>query len=809
MSEHKTKRRLQNESSEEDENDDFRKNAFIEDEAIEDDEDESEEMQMTEQQRKAEEEARQRYNQPNRARVQFLEKISDPKKYAEMVEQRDVEENEEVEPQEVEENLPERDYDKSFPVFAVKCRPGYETDIAMRVMKLWITNKDRPMHMFSVFVPVEKKGVLYVEALDKPKFVDACEGVRDIYVNTCTQLTDEQIKELLISRVPDNIEVNTYVRVATGDYKNDIGVVVQIEENKKIKVRLVPRFDIQKYQTIAKKKLELMKEEDEEGGGVKKRRFKVEGKNNTKQMFDPQKLGIADAVEEIKNDDMEGVTIYKFNGQTYYDGFVYKSFPVSSLQFNNIVPTDEELIQFNVGNEMQAKGKLRFGKTRNFKVGDLVTIINSDERVYGKKSKIVQSEGEFVVVVGNEIKDPLRMTFADVQIYFNSGDRVKVTDGMYKGETGIIDSLKDDEVFVLTDRKKALIVVSMIDIENTKEIGQQINELNGYSVNDFVQLSSGAGLVLEILADSNRLVILNDANQTIKIEPSLVQGKFPERRDARCKDCRRNFVSLGDKVKIVGGNYKGREATLIHIFQFSKVFLTCPGVLENNSYIVAQSKEIQGPNTLHNAVVQRQDRRIERHDDRDKFQEPRSSRGLSFREMKGKKVTISEGIYKNYKGKIVNMKGNQFVIELDANQRNINLEQEQFKVLDNSNNGTFQRSYGNFQQTPFTPSSNMMSNTPSTPATPGRNVFTPATPAVQTPSQSAFTNVNQTPRFLAQTPKYTVSTPMQMAPPMTPGVGRMSDQPPMTPGVGRMTDQPPRTPAQQYFKSEFPQTPGE
>ncbi|BFU20307.1 transcription initiation factor, putative [Entamoeba histolytica HM-1:IMSS-B] len=771
---YKDKRDLDSQESEDESDENEIQNKYIDAEAEEDNDDESEEYQMTEKERLSIEESKRLYGSKNLAREDFAQKLRNPEKLAEEARQRDEEQRlAEMRRNEMEyiSSLPERDPDKDYPIFAIRCKQGYEKDICMRIMKIWINQKDRTMHLFSVFVPKEKTGIVYIEAMTERKFADACDGVRDLYINTIHALNDKQIEELLVSRMPTTIEPNSYVRINAEPYKGDLGVVVETTENKKVIVKLVPRFNIAHFQEIAKK-MRLKKEreangeedvEDEEKNPRK--RVPPKALNLTKQLFNPVELGISDVC--LPDEDENGMTVYHFNKTLFYDGFIFKTYKMSQLVFNDIVPTQEEAVQFAQGEEMPAKGKLRYEKERNYKEGDLVIIINPDEHVQGKKTKIVHIDGDKIIVMGNELDTPITLSKEDVSIYFNVGDRVKVTDGMYANETGIIEAIKGDEVFVFTDKKKSSICVSQIDLENTEEINQEITVLNGYYVNDFVQLSEGVGLILEILPQNNKLLVLNDSNKTQEVDPSVIQGKFQERRDARCRDRNRNYVSLGDLVNIVSGVYSGRVAKILHIYQFTKIFVQCPGVLENNSYIVVTNKDIVGPNASHQSSIskaeRRNERREDRREDRNGFEDPSSANRISFRDFKGKKVIVREGPYKGYQGTIRNIKGKDFMIELSANQRIIKLEQEAFGTCDS-------------------------------------NTCRPQVSHMATPGQQPMRVTNYPPSTPAMNSQYTTQTPMPnyhntpMLNPATPMTPSMARAPPKTPGVMRFKEEPPRTP---------------
>lgn len=704
MSQHKEKRTLRpdNDDDDEDESEEREEpNDFLDDEAQEDNDDEVE-APVTERDRRMIEEARKQYGHENQARRMMRERLENSQDYVkhldEVVERGEpmqaIDEDEDV--IDLEKRLPEWDPDKNYPIYAVRCRPKKEIIIAQKIMFLWAKEKTRMMHIHSVYIPEEKKGILYIEAMNKRKLCDAVEGIRDIYINSCTELSSKQRAELLVSRTPENIAPNTYVRIKTGMYKGDFGIVVKQDgrDMKRVQVKLVPRFDIAEFQRVAHKK-----DKGEDGGdqsdddddGERKRAPK-RILHLTKQLFNPNELGISDYVNE-EEDDL-GRVIVKFHGRTFCDGFIYKYFKNTQVQVQNVIPTDEELITFNTNNEMEAKGMIRATRYRTFKVGDKVIVDDETNKLNGKKAIVRKIlKGNDVVISfttqerGSKVKNEEFELIPDtsLRILFEVGDRVKVIGGKYKDQTGIIESISGEDIFIVTDETRSTIQVAEIDVENTTDVGREVTELGGYKVQDFVQLPGGAGMVLEVLANTNELLVLNDNNRIEKINPVAIQGVLTERRDLRCKDSERNFVSIGDKVTIVHGTYQDRSAIIKHIYKYTKVFLQCEGVIENGSYIVLSSRDIKGAHSIkaiRNERGRERDRERERDSGMNRYPSETQTMSKDNSEV-GKIVVITSGPYKGYKGKVLSQQDDMYRIELRANQKIIKIESNKTKAFQN------------------------------------------------------------------------------------------------------------------------------
>ena len=718
------------------------------------------------------------YSQPNKSRAAFAEKLNDPKQYAEQIEarQRYEEDAEEAVGEAV--AAPLQDGDPRL--YSIRCRIGREEDVACRVRKKWTTPSAPEMAISSVVVPEKKKGVISVEAVSETKLVDALEGIRDLYLNTFKELPEQKMRELVTTRMPDLPELNTYVRVKGGKYKGDLGIVTQYVDGQPtyVWVKLVPRFDAKRFQEIARLLREQRRRGKDEDEELARRRQRLEvGGHPEKQLFLARELGIEDVVE-TKVDEDDGVVKQTFDHKVFYDGLVYRRMKITTLETENVDVREDEVMLLHRNNEYEAKGKTRFNKRRVYQERDRVRMVSEDPVLHGKLARVLEVNGALdqLLIEFEDDHQGVLVNTNDVQIVFETGDRVKVNGGVYAGETGVIECVRDNEALVYSDTKMSSIAVSLIDLVFTTEVSQPISELKGFKINDFIQMASSVGIVLGIHVDSGKLQVLNHLGQVERVDPAAVQGKYPEKRDVRCRDRNGNFVGLGDVVEITAGVHRGRQGRVAHIFQFDKIFVTCPGLLENNSYLVVSNRDIVGPNATHRSTSLydgkgRGERGEYRRDDRGGG----LPSDMTFREMRGKQVTILHGPHKNYTGKVTKVQGKQLVIVLNATGKTIKMEynEDEIKFEDRHAPKRVERKV-------------IPPNTPAIASTPMINhMATPGHHSLYAP----------TPAHTMQTPAYSIATPRPdpMQIPATPSTTHI----PQTPYT-------PNTSASSYFSTPTP-----
>ena len=432
-------------------------------------------------------------------------------------------------------------------------------------------------------------GYVYVEARNRNAVKDAVGEINNIYSYKLELVPFEQMTDVLKSQKQKPlIQVGDWVRVSKGLYKGDIAKVLDAEDPNKISVKIIPR-------------LNLDDENDNNPENTKKRKtysiatrpkallFNV--KENNKEVF------------EHKG--------YKFDNQ----GFLIKLMNYKSMKYNDVTPTLDELQMFNPKtddsseeDEIDEYGERRNRedkknqinhrnlsldiqnirkKKKNFMKGETVIVTSSEYNTM--KGKIDNVSGEIVTVRLFDLSDRLlRFTEDELDKFFQPGDHVKVLDGKYKGETGLIIKVEENIAHILSDENKLnRILVLKQDIQESNEVSVGKLKLGNYNLNNLVKIlgTRNVGVIIKIEADSFRIL---DNTGLIKVLKLAEMGQKMNIKDATSFDKHANQVSVDDTVKIEDGKYKGRTGKVVHIFRFY-IFIKSTEIAENYGWAAVKT----------------------------------------------------------------------------------------------------------------------------------------------------------------------------------------------------------------------------
>ena len=224
---------------------------------------------------------------------------------------------------------------------------------------------------------------------------------------------------------------------------------------------------------------------------------------------------------------------------------------------------------------------------------------------------IIQNfEGEQVIFKPTNLDgfdDNLQISQLHIVKYFEQGDQVRVLDGKYKGETGMvtevkndIDKIKKDEdekpsskdknahhpivkldksqrqlqfgrnnLKLKTDHDKD--VQRLLDISQ-KQRGQQItgqfssNPIDSmYRVGELILYNQGKiyGYILQVLDDFVK--VINDQSCITKVRLSEIDKKIVFDRKAFTRDAGGHILLIDDVVKVVDGYHKGKKGIIKNI----------------------------------------------------------------------------------------------------------------------------------------------------------------------------------------------------------------------------------------------------
>jgi transcription elongation factor SPT5 len=164
-----------------------------------------------------------------------------------------------------------------------------------------------------------------------------------------------------------------------------------------------------------------------------------------KSLLDTKKMRMPESKDFI---------VYK--KQTFRNGFTYKSFPIKQIQMDNVRPTIEEVQNFatyisknvdkddpsEITGEELIKRTFLSANNSDINKGDKIRVIKGDlNGLYG--SVITIENGDVLFKPNIEgFDENLKLSSDFVVKYFEPGDHIRIIDGKFKGETGIVVSIE-------------------------------------------------------------------------------------------------------------------------------------------------------------------------------------------------------------------------------------------------------------------------------------------------------------------------------------------------------------------------------
>lgn len=481
--------------------------------------------------------------------------------------------------------------DPSF--WMVSCLNGKEQELVFQIMNKCTAHarQGRPLGICAV-IAAQSKGKIYVESFSEPAVIEAIKGVRGLlqYTMKLLPIGDMTTVMTVVSKKKP-VKKNDWVRMTRSHYKGDLALVKQVKESGlKCIVQCVPRLDL----SLA----DLPPEE------ARARRRTI---RPPMKFFNPQEVA-ALGRQSLRRQRYPGLDLYcdYFEGNYYHDGYLLKEMTVGSMVkpcTDEDPPTLEELQSFqrrkktdgndndagddNEGSkiaaslldelsELQGTVKSSDGAAQGLMIGDTVEIVEGD--LIGMRGKLVSIDGSTVKIQPTNTTVDLGGTneveFLSNQVrkYIAVGAHVKVTEGRYANETGVvvavdsIDGEMDCTAVVLTDVTNKEISLRTSQLRESAEVASGQDKLSGYELYDLVVLSGGGsanevGVIVRVGRED--FTVVNNHGIAREVRPEELRGK-KNSMSARAValDVQGNQIRVGDSVNIAEGPHKGKTATI-------------------------------------------------------------------------------------------------------------------------------------------------------------------------------------------------------------------------------------------------------
>ncbi|KAI8991679.1 hypothetical protein BDF20DRAFT_831695 [Mycotypha africana] len=601
-------------------------------------------------------------------------------------------------------------------LWMVKCKPGKERDIIFGLMKRYFDrlHGPNPLDTFSAFARETLKGYIYIEAKKQAHVQEALLNIPNIYMTTLMLVPiSDMIGAITVQKKESPVDVGAWVRIKRGTYAGDLGQVVEVNEAQdSTVVKVVPRLD-----------LENKNHQQDEFNANGKR-----GKNNKirppPRFFVPEKL----ANRAYSSLQKKG-SYWVYNGDSYRDGYLEKSMKMATLQIEGVNPSLEEIAKFAGNNELTSEdgeraldlaslSNLAINNTKEeatlFQPGDAVTVVEGD-MIHA--TGIVDNVKDTSVTVSLKIDgSDKKVTLPARQLRktFKEGDHVKVINGRFKDESGLVLKVDGNIVTLLSDASLKEVKVFSKDLREAVEVMFGKTVIGNYELHDLVQLDfHTVGVIVKVNRDSFQVLTQNGEMRTV--EPHQITNKRDSTR-AVATDANGNSIRDGDTVTEVPGGR--RNCSILHLYR-QLVFLHSREHTDNYGVWVTNTRSIVSAapkaHFLSNTTTQNPNMQAPRNDfngrggfdarggrgGRGGMRGGFMGRGRGGRDnLVAKTVRISQGPHKGYIGIVKDTTDTHARVELHTNSKVLSIDKSHLTILDAQGNPIGQAASGTFAE-PF------------------------------------------------------------------------------------------------------------
>ncbi|ORX61614.1 transcription elongation factor Spt5 [Hesseltinella vesiculosa] len=577
-------------------------------------------------------------------------------------------------------------------LWVVKCKTGKEKDIIFGMMKRYFDRQysDNPLDTFSAFSKDSLKGYIYIEARRQAHVQQALANIPYVYQSTLNLVPiKEMVDTINVVRKEKEIPVGNWVRVKRGKYAGDLGQILEVSDAQDWAiVKLVPRLDLDKT--------EAPTPPTTPGDPSKKA---TDSERPPQRIFHPERLS-----KQAKYSLQRKGKYWVFNGDSYYDGYLEKRLKLVALQTENVNPTLDEIAKFagddlnmEDGGERTLDLAMLSAQAVNdghasamFQNGDVVQVIEGD--LIHSTGTVVSMNDTSVLVTLNIDGFKKQVSFPPKHLrkQFKEGDHVKVVNGRYKEESGMIINVNDNIVTLLSDATLQEVKVFAKDLREALDVSLGKTTIGNYELHDLVQLDfHTVGVITKVERNSFKVLTQNGDVRTI--EPHQITHKRDSQR-AVATDAAGNSIRSGDNVLEVGG--EKRNCIILHLYRHL-VFLHSRENAENNGVWVLPTRQVVNV-AAQSARGQQQSKDLTKQQpygapnfgrggamDRGRGRGGFYGRGRGGRDnLVAKTVRITQGPHKGYVGIVKDTTDTSARVELHTNCKIINVDKAKLIMLD-------------------------------------------------------------------------------------------------------------------------------
>ncbi|RCK55421.1 Transcription elongation factor SPT5 [Candida viswanathii] len=570
-------------------------------------------------------------------------------------------------------------------IYAIRVTPGKEKELVRKLYKKKRTleRQGTPLDILTVFQRDAFTGYIYIEA-KRPDAIDrALQGMVNVFMRDKLLVPVKEYPDLLKQVKTTDVEVvpGIYVRIKRGVYKGDLAVVDNLSENGlDVRCKVVPRLDYGVNDTF-----------DKNG---RRQRPKMRAQQG---LFSEHKARTHDP-EKLQNGTGRGH--FRYRGNDYVDGFLYKDFRIQFLQTQDVHPSLEELDKLQIKTDEDGLNLAAIAATLKnnksdglsstaFQPGDKVEIRRGEQaKTIGIVTEAALNEVTIKVTDSGDpkfVNQSLTVPSSDLRKIFNEGDHVRAIEGRHFDETGLVIKIDGDSVIFVSDQTREDVKVFANYLVKATDASSNVDQMKSkYDIKDLVELSSlTVGVIVK--AEKNIFAILTTDGRLIDVKPSGIASKILQsRREQVSTDKQGMTIRVGDTVKELLGD-KSREGTIVHIYKNS-LFIKSTDVIENLGIFVANRMNVTTVSTKDAMVSKSLGPDLTSMNPNLRLPNANALAGLKTRiggrdKLIYKDVQVTSGSYKGLKGKVTEADDEFARIELHTKSKKIKVRKQHLNVM--------------------------------------------------------------------------------------------------------------------------------
>lgn len=491
-------------------------------------------------------------------------------------------------------------------LYYVRCGRGKEMKILYQLyQQLRISQiTSQPFNIYSIFTNPTANGVIYIEAFTSNEVQKLCYTVNGIRTTSIQLVPIQQMTSSLhisdytienISGSDHKVYIcnNTFVRIRTGIYKNDLALVYRIlDGGRSAIVVMIPRFDydinkvdsnneqlnnkkkisknIQNTQRPKPEKLNIQKLQRE---GINYQRTVGKGQLNfstftiirSQHFFHGLLFRVIPCTSVIVDLQLDPPTlreielfrtcIYDYSANESYD-IIQRRIVTDLKNILEKASSDERYIQStddllsNTSNSNSNTKNIQKDAKGQYAKGDKVIVIRGDLK--SLIGEVLSIQDDFVTVKPTNIEDldPQEFRKDELRKQFKHAQRVLIIDGIYKGNTGIIiyyDDVQQMLEIILDSTKKRINIQYENVINHDTPIYSNDTIQNRFKLYDMVIVQNQPGCIVCLTSTTARILFIDNTTQIVNL--ALLQPRIlPKNAKQISYDCDNTIIQIDDLV---------------------------------------------------------------------------------------------------------------------------------------------------------------------------------------------------------------------------------------------------------------------